>query len=158
MDVLSARATSSLHDAFRPKTQKAYSLMFRAFVAFCIIMKVSLVKVSVKVLLSFLECLVSNQCSATMVANHISAIKANLTLYHLDFGICDHPNVKYFTKSLCINRPLSVVYHNIIGIDMLKRISRLALTFKQGRIFKAIFLTGFFCLFEAFQLMSTLTS
>ena len=79
-------------------------------------------------LLSFLECLVSNQCSATMVANHVSAIKANLTLYHLEFGICDHPNVKYFTKSLRINRPLSVVYHNIIDIDMLKCISRLALT------------------------------
>ena len=144
MDVLSAKATSRLHDAFRPKTKKAYSMMFRAFMAFCIIMNVQLVKISVKVLLSFLECLASNQCSATMVANYISAIKANLTLYHLNFSICDHPNVKYFIRSLRINRPLSVVYHNIIDIPMLKRISRLALTFKQGRIYKAIFLTGFF--------------
>ena len=43
-----------------------------------------------------------------------------------------------------MNRPLSAVYHNIIDIHMLKRISRLPLTFKQGRIYKAIFLTGFF--------------
>ena len=82
MDALSAKATSRLHDAFRPKTKKAYSIMLRAFVAFCILMNVQLVKISVKVLLSFLECLVSNQYSATMVANHVSAIKANLTLYH----------------------------------------------------------------------------
>ena len=79
-----------------------------------------------------------------MVANHVSAIKANLTLCHLNFSICDHPNVKYFIRSLRINRPLLAVYHNIIDIPMLKRISRLALTFKQGRIYKAIFLTGFF--------------
>ena len=78
MDALSAKATSRLHDAFRPKTKKE----LRAFVAFCILMNVQLVKISVKVLLSFLECLVSNQYSATMVANHVSAIKANLTLYH----------------------------------------------------------------------------
>ena len=144
MEVLSAKATSRLHDALRPKTKKAYSMMFRAFVAFCLIMNVQIVKVSVKVLLSFLECLVSNQCSVTMVANYVSAIKANLTLYHLEFSICDHPNVKYFIRSLRINRPLSVTYHNVIDIPMLKRISRMALTFKQGRIYKATFLTGFF--------------
>ena len=157
MDVLSAKATSRLHDAFRPKTKKAYSMMFRAFMAFCIIMNVQLVKISVKVL-SFLECLASNQCSATMVANYVSAIKANLTLYHLNFSICDHPNVKYFIRSLRINRPLSVVYHNIIDIPMLKRISRLALTFKQGRIYKAIFSNWVFCLFEAVQFMPSLIS
>ena len=111
MEALSARATFRLHEAFRPKTKKAYAVMFRAFVAFCIIMKVSLVNISVKV--SFLECLVSNKCSVTMVANHSSAIKACLTLYDLNFNICDHPNVKYFVKSLRINRPLAVVHHNV---------------------------------------------
>ena len=139
METLSARATSRLYEAFRPQTKKAYAVMFRAFVAFCIIMKVSLVNISVKVLLSFLECLVSNRCSVTMVANYISAIKASLTLYDLNFNICNHANVKYFVKSLHINRPLAVVHHNIIDISMLKRISTLALSFTHGKVFKAIF-------------------
>ena len=99
MATLTARAACRLHQAFIPKTKRAYTSMFKVFMAFCIVMKVAIHSVSVKVLLSFLECLVMNKCSATMVANYVSAIKACLTLYDLGFVICDHPNVKYYLKS-----------------------------------------------------------
>ena len=73
MEPLAGKAMSCLYLAFRPKTSKAYSAMFRVFVAFCIYMKVSLQYLSVKVLLAFLECLVCNKASAAVLSNYVSA-------------------------------------------------------------------------------------
>ena len=133
-----------IQDAFRPKTKRAYMRMFQVFVAFCVIMEVALLDVSVKVIVSFLECLVANNCSASMVANYVSAIKTKFIVFDLNFHVCDHPKVKYFVKSIKINRPLSAVYHNIIDIPMLKRITCVAATLPGGQVLKAIILTGFF--------------
>ena len=144
MESLSRRASVRIQDAFRPKTKRAYIRMFRVFVAFCVFMKVALSDVSIKVIVSFLECLVVNECSASMVANYMSAIKANFIVFDLNFYVCDHPKVKYFIKSIKINRPLSVVHHNIIDISMLKRITSVASTLPAGPVLKAIILTGFF--------------
>ena len=67
--------------------------------------------VNVKVILSFLECLVANKCSCGMIANYVSAIKALFILYDLPFTVLEHRKVKYFLKALKINRPLSVKSH-----------------------------------------------
>ena len=75
-----------------------------------------MINLNVEVLLAFLECLVCNQCSASVMANYISAIKANFILYGLPFEIMDHPKIKYFLKSVRINRPLVVKSHNVIDI------------------------------------------
>ena len=144
MEALSARASLRIEDAFRPKTKRVYMQMFRVFVAFCIFIKVALFGVSVKVITSFLECLVTNKCSVSMIANYLSAIKAKLIAYDLYFHVCEHPRVKYFVKSVKINRPLVAVYHNIIDIPMLKRMACMALPLPGGQVLKAIILTGFF--------------
>ena len=54
----SAKASSRLYLAFRPKTYKAYTTMFKTFVPFCIFTKSCLENANVKIVLSFLECLV----------------------------------------------------------------------------------------------------
>ena len=59
---LSTKASVRLHQAFRPKTHRAYDAMFRTFIAFCIVTKSALSNINVKVILSFLECLVKNSC------------------------------------------------------------------------------------------------
>ena len=100
--------------------------------------------VSVKVLLSFFECLAVNKCSVSVISNYVSAIKANFIVYDLPFHICDHPKIKYFIKSLKVNRPLTITHHNIVDIPMLRRMSDLALTFPGGVILKAVILMGFF--------------
>ena len=79
-----------------------------------------------------------------LCVNYASAIKANFIVYDLPFHICDHPKIKYFIKSLKINRPLAITHHNIVDIPMLRQISDLALTFPGGVILKAVILTGFF--------------
>ena len=144
LNSLSSKAAHRLHLAFRPKTRAAYSSMFRTFVAFCIFTKACIINVNVKVVLAFLECLVVNSCSYCMVANYVSAIKANCVLYGLPFQVLDHPQVKYFLKALKINRPLKVKSNNVITIPWLIEISKACEGFTCGLIYRAALLLGFF--------------
>ena len=144
LDSLSSKATDRLNLAFRPKTRAAYASMFKTFVAFCIYTKVSIVNVNVKVVLSFLECLVVNSCSYCMVANYVSAIKANFVLFDLPFTVFSHPQIRYFLKALKINRPLRVKSHNIITISWLIEISKACEGFTSGSVYKTAILLGFF--------------
>ena len=121
---LSQRAASRTQEAFRPKTRQAYTQMFRVFLAFCVYMQVTLMEIDVNVMLSFCECLVVNHCSVSMIANYLSAIKASLVLYNMPYSLLDHPRIKYFQKSMRINRPLAVTSHNVINLCMLERISK----------------------------------
>ena len=120
--------------------------MFCVFVAFCILNKVALKSVSVKVVLAFLECLVLNQCSTCVIGNYISAIRANFLLYDLPFVVLEHPKVKYYVKSLMINRPMSVASRSIIDLTWLRAISQACSQFPAGPVFRAIFVIGFFAL------------
>ena len=124
----------------------------RPFVAFCIFTKSCLENANVKVILSFLECLVSNAVSSCMLANYVSAIKANFILYDLPFQVLDHPKVKYFIKAVKINRPPALKSHNIISIPMLIDLSLACDSFPSGQVYKATLLLGFFCLFKAIKL------
>ena len=148
---LASKASHRSQHAFRPKT-RAYHSMFRVFVAFCIFSEVLLVDVNVKVILAFLECLVQNKCSFTMVKNYVSAIKASFILYELPYVVFNHPQIKYFIKSLKINRPLTLRPHNLIDLTILRRISIACLELPYGVVYGAVFLTGFF----AFMRLSNL--
>ena len=54
---LVTKASARLNKAFRPKTQVSYTAMFEIFIAFCIRMKVELLKLNISTVLAFLECL-----------------------------------------------------------------------------------------------------
>ena len=144
LEVLSEKAASRTQAAYRPKTRQAYKRMFEVFMAFCIHMHVLLHSVDVKILLSFLECLVSNNCTYSMLCNYVSDIKASFVLYDLPHDLLDHPRLKLFLKSVRINSPLTLVPHNIIDLDMLEKISVACYSFKSPKVFRAIFLIGFF--------------
>ena len=126
--------------------------MFRTFIAFCIVTKSCIANVNVKMVLSFLECLVSNACSYCMIANYVSALKANFVLYDLPFDLLDHPKVKYFVKALRINRPLSITSHNVITIPALIQISQSCEALESGFVYRTAILLGFF----AFMRLSNL--
>ena len=105
---LARKASLRTHQAFRPKTHQAYDAMFKVFVAFCIVGGVLLPDVNVKIVMSFLECIVQIHCSCAMLENYMSAIKANFVLYDLPFVESDHPKIKYFIKSIKISRTLTL--------------------------------------------------
>ena len=113
-------ASTRIRDAFRPHTKKCYQLLFRNFVAFYICAKISIRCISHSVVLAFLEFLAWNKkVSVHMVANNVSAIKANLVLYGLDHTFIDRPRIKYFIKSMKMSEPLSVTDRPIMSIKTL---------------------------------------
>ena len=85
LQALSEKAASRTEAVYRSKTKQAYPRMFKVFLAFCIYMEVARESVNVKVILSFLECLVSNDCAYSMLANYLLAIKASFVLYDLPY-------------------------------------------------------------------------
>ena len=93
---LSEKAASRTQAAYRPKTKQAYTRMFKVLLVFCICMEVALESVNVKVILSFLESLVSNDCTYSMPANYLSVINASFVLYDLPYHVLDHPKIKLF--------------------------------------------------------------
>ena len=107
-------------------------------------MQVAMVEIDVNVILSFCECFFFNSCSVSMIANYLSAIKANFVLYNMSYSLLDHPRIKYFQKSMRINRPLALTSHNVIDLCMLERISESCDHLNFPEVFRAIFLTGFF--------------
>ena len=66
----------------------------------------------------------------------------------MPFHILDHPRIKYFQKSVKINRPLTLISHNIIDLDTLEKISEACHDLTSGKVLRAVFLTGFFGFFR----------
>ena len=131
---------------FRPKTHKYYSLLFRTFLAFVIYMKVKLSDVDCSVILSFLELLAKQSTSTHMVANYVAAIKAKFMVFGLQYWVLDDPRVRYFLKSLKVNRPLCIPRRNIMDISTLRKLVLLCDNIPMGSVYEAIFLTALFCL------------
>ena len=112
--------------------------------AFCVCANLSLVSLEEMHIFSYVEYLIRQGVSAHMLANHISACKAKFTMYGLQFHLWDHPNVKYFLKSVKINRSIVVNKKHIIDLDMLNHIIKHCDTLYLGVVFKAVFLLAFF--------------
>ena len=63
-------AKKHLRLAFRPKTSSCYTMLFRIFVAFCVLLKLSLTHISVENILSYPGYLARNGVTAQMTENH----------------------------------------------------------------------------------------
>ena len=79
------KASVRTKSAFRPMTVKCYHMLFKSFVAFCLYARVELSIISVSVALSYLEFLVENNVSISMISNHIAAIKAMSIVYDIQY-------------------------------------------------------------------------
>ena len=126
-------------------------MLFRTFVGFCVVICLPLNKIAVVHVLSYLEYLARNQVSYHMIANHVSAAKAQFRIRGLDYSVWSHENVKYFLKSLKLHRPLKVIKRNIMDVKILSKLICLCDLLYMGKIFKVVFLVGFFgflCLFN----------
>ena len=137
-------ANNRIKAAFRPKTRRCYEILFRLFVGFCLCSGVDLCSLDLSCVIAYLEFLVKNKVSVNMIANHVSALKAQFIMYGLPFHILQHPKIRYFQKSLKINRPPSSVTRNIISLPILSTLVHQCSTIPFGRVFKSIFLIAFF--------------
>ena len=137
-------ARQRLSEAFRPKTQQCYHMLFRTFVGFCLCLSLNISKITSDDALSYLEYLPTNNVSVNMIANHVSAVRANFVILGLSYHIWDHPSIKYFQKSIKINRPLAPTVRNIIDIHTLTDMVNHCESLYLGPIFKSVFLIAFF--------------
>ena len=121
------------------------------FIAFCACTKINMFNLSEFHLLSFLEYLVTNGVSVSMLPNYISAAKANFTRFALSFTLWDHPNIKYFLHSIKINRPFKVVKCHVMDLKTLQRLIQKCDLIPFGIVYGAVFLVayfGFLCLWN----------
>ena len=118
--------------------------MFRVFVGFCIAINVDCCKVSLHVLMAFLEFLKLKEFSFTAISNYVSAAKAMLNFYGISTVVFDHARIKLYLRSLQINRPLIITQNPVISIQMLHAICEVCDTMFMGQIYKGVYLLCFF--------------
>ena len=88
---------------------------------------------TLSIVIAYLEFLVKNQVSVSMIANHVSAVKAHFIIYGLPFQILEHP--------------LTCVVRNITSLEDLKALFAHCTFIPHGGVSKSIFLTAFFGFF-----------
>ena len=106
-------ATSRLLEAFCESTKKAYSTLFRTFLAFVVFISWELNQVNVLNLLCFLECLHFNDEKVSQMANYLSAIKTTFNIYGLDVSCFTDHRLKVYQKAIQLHNPLSVKLNKI---------------------------------------------
>ena len=113
-------------------------------------MSIAIESVDANTLLAFLECLTYNKTSVNMLANYLAAIRANFNLLGLNSASLDDKRLKYYIKSIKVNRPVCLSTKNVISVEILQKIVACCDTLYMGPIFKAIFLVAFFGIFFFF--------
>ena len=71
-------------------------------------------------------------------------IRAMFVVFHLNYKVLEDPKIKYFIKSVRINRPLAVPKRNIMDLKTLHRLVKLCNCTHMRLVFKAVFLTAFY--------------
>ena len=78
------------------------------------------------------------------MANHMSAIKAKLSLSGISIRIFDDHRIKYFHKAMILHQPFKVKLKKIIDIDTLQLIVRVCDSMYMGQVFKAVYTLAYF--------------
>ena len=107
-------------------------------------MSIAVENIDLNGLLAFLKCLNYNQTSVNMLANYLAAIKANVNVLGLNAAILKDKRLKYYLRSIKLNRPVCLSKKKVISVETLQKIVRCYDTLYMGSIFKAVFLVAFF--------------
>ena len=118
--------------------------MFKTFVSFCVYMSIAIENIDVNGLLAFLECLKHNDISVNMLSNHLAAIKTKFSVLGLNASVLEDKRLKYYLRSIQLNRPVCLSTKNIISVETLLKIVHCCDTLYMGPIFKTVFLVAFF--------------
>ena len=107
-------------------------------------MQVSLLSLKPMIIVAYLEFLTSNGLSTPTLANHLAAIKANLSLYGLSTLIFQDPRIKYFQKAMTLRTSFKPSIKSIIDINTLQLLIRACDSTYMGQVFKAVYTIAFF--------------
>ena len=93
-------------------------------------------QVNRQILLAFMEYLVQNQLSASNIANHMAAIKAQYTVFGLD-------TTSFGQISIRINHPLQPLLRKVIDIPLLANIMTCCDRLQFTWLYKSLYLMAF---------------
>ena len=139
---LLSKASSRIRHALSHSTSRAYSSMFRVFVAFCVFNTMDLSSTSTQTILAFLEFLVFNGVSNT--SNYLSAIKTKFSMFGLSVLPFLDPRIKYFNRLLANSAPFKVKLKAIIDPHTLQKSTKKCDSMYMAQVYKVAFLLSFF--------------
>ena len=101
-------------------------------------------QVTVFNLLCFLECLNYNRVKPSLMANYLSAIKANFNIFGLDVAVFQDMRIKYYQKAVQLSSPMNIKLKKIIDVSLLLQIVQQCNYTYMGQIFKPVYLLAFY--------------
>ena len=101
-------------------------------------------EISPLIVWTYLQFLEFSGFSASVMSNHLSAIKTTLALYGLPTLPFSDPRIKCFQKAMVLHKPFKVQLKKVIDIPTLQLIVRLCDSTYMGQIFKAVYTLAFF--------------
>ena len=118
--------------------------MFQLFLAFLVVVDLSLPAISSLDVLAFMEYLAQSGMSPDNITNHITAIRSMSIIYGLDTTPFRDQRVPLFVKSLKINRPLAPVVKIVIDHTLLLQIVTVSAHLQFPLVYKSLYLLALF--------------
>ena len=120
---LQISASQQLSTAFRPATFRAYTRMFRDFLAFLSFVSLSLPQVATHHILAFMEYLHQSGLSPSNITNYVTAIRSMYIIHACDTSVFRDQRLPLFIKCLKINRNLQPVLPVLLDQKMLTQLT-----------------------------------
>ena len=143
-NLLAKAACHRLSDTWSDSTLRAYTPMFRLYIAFMIHTATLLHQVKCENVLAFLEFLKLNGVKTSQMQNYISAIKSYSVKCSLPIAHLQDQKLGMYIKAIQKTATFSVKLKNLVDICLLEAIVRACDKTYMGTVFKAAYLLGFF--------------
>ena len=150
---LASRAFDRLWLGFRPATLASYQHMFRLFMAFLVVLDLSLHQISRMDILAFMKYLSESGMSPDNIVNHWTAVRSLAIIYAIDTSPFHDNRIPLFVKSLKINRRFQP--KTTFGVDEHLLLSMITVSqhLSNPLVFTALYL---FCFFSFLRLSNML--
>ena len=126
-----------------------YRRMFGLFMAFLVVLDLSLHRISTMNILAFMEYLAESSMSPDNIINHLTAARSLAIIYACDtLPFRDH-RIPLFIKSLKINRSFQPKITLLVDENLLLKIITVSQHLPNSQVFTALYL---FCFFSSLRL------
>ena len=150
---MAVRAFKRLWFGFRPAKVASYRRMFRLFMAFLVVLDLSLYQISTMDILAFMQYLSESGMSPDNIVNHLTAVRSLAIIYACDTVPFHDHRIPLFIKSLKINRTFQPKIKLLVDEDILLKIITVAQHLPNSQVFRALYL---FCFFSFLRLSNIL--
>ena len=144
MAPLASQACKRLWTGFRPATLNSYQKMFQLFLAFLVVVDLSVPEVTSMDILAFMEYLAQSGMSPDHITNHLTAVRSMCILYGVNTIPFRDQRIPLFIKFLKLNRPFAPKISMLIDETLLMQIITVSTYLQFPHIFKTLYLLAFF--------------